>query len=362
MVEIGNCWTERPSLFVAPATEPDPEKRALLVLKWILCSLKAELYIGRDANAGIKKPLNAFLGELFFGNWKDDTGATSNVISEQVSHHPPITAVHMWDDEAGIRGTGYARSEMTFNGYISVKHTGHATLHLDKFDEDYLIPMPDATVKGFLAGHLYPELGGTYYIISSTGFTSQIQFSGKGFRSGLKNSVSAKLYRTEDPTKSPIYSVSGQWSGQFSIQNASGEVLETCTPGGTSVAPLLGPEPSEQDPWESRRAWKDVIAALREGDMQGTITAKSKLEVAQRVMRKTEKAAGVIWEPLFFRSVPEEDKIITELAKALRWDFQPERTKGIWKFDAKRAKELKAPFHEGLTPYGEAREVEKLST
>lgn len=47
---------------------------------------------------------------------------------------------------------------MTFNGNINVKQTDHAMVHIDRYDEDYLIPIPDAKVKGFLAGHLYPEL------------------------------------------------------------------------------------------------------------------------------------------------------------------------------------------------------------
>ncbi|KAI4156039.1 MAG: hypothetical protein L6R39_001155 [Caloplaca ligustica] len=71
-------------------------------------------------------------------------------MSKMCSHHPPITACYMWNNEHGIR--------MTFNGNINVKQTDHAMVHIDRYDEDYLIPIPDAKVKGFLAGHLYPEL------------------------------------------------------------------------------------------------------------------------------------------------------------------------------------------------------------
>jgi hypothetical protein len=85
VVEVASCWTERPSLFVAPSLEPDPQKRVLLVLKWILGSVKSQYYLGGDGVAGIKKPLNAFLGELFFGHWSDET-ATSGIISEQVRY------------------------------------------------------------------------------------------------------------------------------------------------------------------------------------------------------------------------------------------------------------------------------------
>ena len=82
-VEFPSYWAEHPSIFVAPASEPDPQKRALLVLRWFLAALKRQQYAGRDENAGVKKPLNAFLGELFFAQWQDQSGVTK-LVSEQV--------------------------------------------------------------------------------------------------------------------------------------------------------------------------------------------------------------------------------------------------------------------------------------
>ena len=75
-------------MFVAPAAEKDPAKRALLVLKWFLTTLKQQ-YASRSENLGSeKKPLNPFLGELFFGKWKDDAG-TTQLVSEQVRYVGP---------------------------------------------------------------------------------------------------------------------------------------------------------------------------------------------------------------------------------------------------------------------------------
>lgn len=83
MTEIPVCWVERPSLFAAPALEPDPAKRALLVLQWLIGSLKAQFYIGEDSKKGIKKPLNAFLGEILIGSCTDED-ATARLVVEQV--------------------------------------------------------------------------------------------------------------------------------------------------------------------------------------------------------------------------------------------------------------------------------------
>ena len=77
-----------------------------------------------------------------------------------------------------------------------------------------------------------------------------------------------------------------------------------------SVAPL-----AEQDTWESRKAWADVISALRRGDMQSTSDAKSKIERAQRGMRKDEESKGKgDWERCFFTRT-ERDERFADLAK-----------------------------------------------
>jgi len=83
LVEYSSYWAEHPSVFVAPASEQDPAKRAMLVLKWFLSTLKQQ-YSSRNEKLGSeKKPLNPFLGELFLGRWEDDAGITQ-LVSEQV--------------------------------------------------------------------------------------------------------------------------------------------------------------------------------------------------------------------------------------------------------------------------------------
>lgn len=83
LTEFSSYWCEHPSIFVAPAKEADPEKRALLVLKWFLTTLKQQYASRSEQYGNEKKPLNPFLGELFLGKWEDEAG-TTELISEQV--------------------------------------------------------------------------------------------------------------------------------------------------------------------------------------------------------------------------------------------------------------------------------------
>lgn len=123
LTEYSAYWTEHPSIFVAPATEPDPAKRALLVLKWFLSTLKQQ-YSSRSEKLGSeKKPLNPFLGELFLGKWVDDVGETQ-LVSEQVSHHPPVTAYCIWNQDYGVRVCIFVRCQGSrANGLCSSKVT-----------------------------------------------------------------------------------------------------------------------------------------------------------------------------------------------------------------------------------------------
>jgi hypothetical protein len=83
LTEFSSYWCEHPSVFVAPANEKDPAKRALLVLKWFISTLKQQYASRSEQYGNEKKPLNPFLGELFLGKWEDAAG-TTELISEQV--------------------------------------------------------------------------------------------------------------------------------------------------------------------------------------------------------------------------------------------------------------------------------------
>ena len=369
-VEVGGAWTERPSILAAPALEASAERRSLLILKWFLLSLKRQFYIG--GGEALKKPFNPFLGELFIADYTDGD-ATAHLVTEQVSHHPPITAAYMWDEAHGIHGSGYFRVEMVFNsGFgsgagsglgIDLRQYGHAVIHIDRFDEDYLIPAARARVKGFLSGQLYPELIGTSHIVSSSGFISEIQFSPPAKSGGWlkwprfgggkdqRNLFKAVLYRRDDPKKTPIYVVAGQWSGAFTITHCdSGRVIENVDlSAGTPAVPAETLPVEEMDPFETRRAWRPVIEAIRKDDMADTSRQKARLEDAQREKRTVEERNGAKWEPLFFRKLEGKYELFEKLGSATSWPLEQERTDGVWIVDEQKVQKMKRPFRPDST-------------
>lgn len=327
------------------------------MLRLFLIGLRSQLYVAGAPNISVKKPLNAFLGELFLSSWTDSSAqATTRLVVEQVSHHPPITAVHIASEEHGVRADGYARPEMTFNGAINIRQIGHTILRLDKFDEDYLLPFPDVQVRGFLSRCLYPELLGTYKIISSTGYVSEIKFSGTGVFSGTKNYFEARIYHKEDGVKSYRYKIEGVWSEGWKVKDgATGQVLETYDIDAIQnrPAPMNIDSVENQDPWESRRAWRDVICELEKNNFRLASVAKQRVEEAQRRMRREEKTEGKAWKPLFFRSKPgDEHQTFHRLAKGTDWVLSDSQTNGVWMIDEGRLNSMQKPYRGDMTPLG----------
>lgn len=342
-------WAEYPSLFSSISSFPSPGERILQVTKWFLLCLRRQQYGPRPASAGAKKPLNAFLGELFlasFGEGKEKTF----LVAEQVSHHPPVTACSLRADGAGVRADGFAGQRITFSGNVHVRQAGHAVLSVSRDGEDeerYVVPLPDVTVSGVVTGTAYPELGGKYVLPSSSGWRAEVEFSGKralGLLGGEKHHVLAEVFGPDG--QEAVYKIEGVWDGKMVVTDAQGKEIETMDSMATEpVEPEL-PKLEEQSPWESRRAWADVVDALERGDMQATADAKNKLEEAQRAQRKRREEENGEWKPLFFRREKSDPRW-----EALK-DALPEESRkasqeaGFWVVDETN-KNKSRPFRDG---------------
>ncbi|PHH92057.1 hypothetical protein CDD83_9083 [Cordyceps sp. RAO-2017] len=349
LTEFSSYWATHPPIFTAPAAEPDPAKRTMLVLKWFLSTLKHQ-YASRSEQFGNeKKPLNPFLGELFLGTWNDEAGETS-LVSEQVSHHPPATAYCIRNHKAGIQLEGYNAQKATFKSTIIVKQIGHAVLTVPigsgdkKETESYLITLPSLHIEGLLFGAPFVELDGTSTIASSSGYTAKIDYSGRGWLSGKKNSVTAVVHPT-DKDKDILYNVTGQWTKEFEIyqgppkKNAKSTLIATYDAAATAQTDLRVAPLPEQHPLESRRAWSKVAEAIQKGDMDAVSVEKGKIEQAQRNMRIKEKSENRSWERRYFAAVDGQDKTLRLLggAAGVPLDGDQDKTGGLWRFDADKA-------------------------
>jgi len=198
-------------------------------------------------------------------------------------------------------------------------------------------------IEGLLFGSPFIELESTSYIASSTGFTAKIDYSGKGWLSGKKNSFVASLYPT-GKDKEVLFNVSGQWTKGFEIHsgdakhNSRDSLIEVWDPTQAPTSKLTVASVAEQHPLESRRAWSKVAAAIDSGDLDAVAHEKSKIENAQRDVRAKEKTEGRTWQRRYFTTLTGDD-VLTSLGfvVGVPEHGDAEKTGGLWRFDRSKA-------------------------
>ncbi|KAL6944959.1 hypothetical protein ACO0QE_002401 [Hanseniaspora vineae] len=365
LTEYSQYWAEHPDLllsinnavnkntfepsFPSSGIEYTPDLVKMLhVVRWFISTLKSQ-YCSRNESMGTeKKPLNPFLGELFVGKWEheqngsvlSDLGDTV-CLSEQVSHHPPITAYSIFNEKTNVSLEGYNQIKSTFSSTsLSVKQYGHALLRCEnknnqqqqqQKDDTFLITLPSLHIEGLLLAAPFVELDSKSYIQGSSGYFAVIEYSGRGYFSGKKNSFKCKIYKSYESyiydkdgkppssgsqdsssekqnkeDKKPLFVISGQWSGISNIYTSSsdekkrknGQVFYDAS---RVAAEHLHVKPVEkQNPLESRRAWEKVANAIKSGDYNLIHQEKSKLEDEQRLLRQTEQEKNTTWKTRWF--------------------------------------------------------------
>ena len=184
---------------------------------------------------------------------------------------------------------------------------------------------------------------------------ARIDYSGKGWMSGKKNTFTATLFPA-GREKEVLYSAEGQWNEAFVLKahdpktHKAGGTIDKWDGGKEAATKLTLPPLAEQDPRESKRAWKQVADSIAKGDMDATSHHKSTIENSQREMRKKEQAEGTEWARTFFSRIPDgkTDKVWDDLAKVTGERAETEKTGGCWRFDTEKAAHAKRPFPGGV--------------
>lgn len=321
LVEYSQYWSEHVDLLLEPNFVKSNGKdsieltRMIAVTKWFVSTLKSQYCSREETLGGEKKPLNPFLGEVFVGKWEDNSSekklGETILVSEQVSHHPPITAYAVENKKHNTILEGYngIRASMSTTA-LNVRQFGHALLEFRNLNENYLITLPPLHIEGMLAFSPFVELEQKSYIQSSAGYYTVIEYSGRGYFSGKKNTFKARIFKNFQDSKkkeNALYTISGQWSEKSTIAKGSSSPSSkdeiffdagNCQPQHLTVKPI-----EEQHHLESRKAWNDVANAIRQGDYDLIHEEKSKLENRQRDLRKAEEAKNEKWARRWFDEV-----------------------------------------------------------
>ncbi len=181
-------------LLEAPAEAgPEAEKeRMLAVIRWTLSVLTEEKF-------GLK-PYNPILGEVYRGTVQVGTTGPTVMLTEQVSHHPPISASYVHNEDKDVTLSGAMEAAPRFWGNsVEVEFVGPRVIRFGKAGETYTMNTPNLCFRGiFGVGRQFTEWCGVVTIrCEQTGMTAKLHFEQMGMfgMRGEPNSVKGEILR-----------------------------------------------------------------------------------------------------------------------------------------------------------------------
>uniref|UniRef100_A0A8C1WEW4 Oxysterol-binding protein n=1 Tax=Cyprinus carpio TaxID=7962 RepID=A0A8C1WEW4_CYPCA len=298
------------------------------------------------------KPFNPLLGETY-ELVRDDLGF--RLISEQVSHHPPVSAFHAEGLQKDFVFHGSIYPKLKFWGKsVEAEPKGIITLELPKHNEAYTWTNPTCCVHNIIVGQLWIEQYGSVEVINHrTGEKCCLSFKPCGLFGKELHKVEGYIL---DKSKKKVYNLYGKWTEcMYIVDPATFETYrkndkkasedkksskqasdseETPQPGGDSLEVIPGsqllwriaPRPvnsaqmynfttfamqlNELDkeieaviPKTDSRLRPD-IRAMENGDIDLASEEKKRLEEKQRAARKNRSKSDDEWKMRWFHQGP----------------------------------------------------------
>jgi len=225
-------------------------------------------------------------------------------LSEQVSHHPPISAFYVESGSRRISFNGHIYTKSSFLGVsVAVHNIGEGRVSLLDTGEDYVLTFPSGYGRGILTTP-WLELGGKCEITCpQTGYRSDIEFKCKQFWSNEQNKITAEVFSKD--SKKSLLKVEGEWNGKMTGKWAGGRTETFLDVNNLPSTKKNVKTVAEQEKHESRRLWREVTAGLKSGNIEAATEAKAGLEGRQRAEAKQRKEDNTKGENRMFSPIGE---------------------------------------------------------
>ncbi|KAH8724622.1 hypothetical protein GQ44DRAFT_617900 [Phaeosphaeriaceae sp. PMI808] len=334
-------YLDRPDTFISIGDSDDDLGRMLGCLRfWFTKDLK---YVkGRPC-----KPYNSTLGEFFRCNWKiedthptlktpnsapsssansitgDNKLVTVSYLTEQTSHHPPVSAFYVDCPAKGVSAKGYDQLSAKFTGtsvrVVAGAHNLGIFITLKNRDnEEYQLTHPAAYLGGLLRGSLSVSVADSCYVTCpKTGLKVILEYLEEGWLGRTQNKVQGVIYKYDPKNdtitkikdvadKDVLARIEGCWQDKiyYTIGNKPfnkvAEKILIIDLNPLDPIPKIVPPLEEQLPNESLKFWDSVTNAIVGKQYSLATTLKTEIEENQRQKAAERKAADKEWKPRFF--------------------------------------------------------------
>lgn len=253
----------------------------------------------------LMKPFNPILGETFEFE-KDGFRA----ISEQVSHHPPISAIHCTHPQYTFSAS--TSLQTNFKGtYLKLRPRGKCNVQIHNYSDHFVFEKPFTNVNNIIIGKINLDHHGKIEIKNlTTGDMATVILKKKGWFNKEIHQVSGVVCNSSGMCK---YTIEGHWDEKLIIKN---EVTGEETTGYSAMPALAGYEFSyfftefamqlnlppdlfmNLAPTDSR--YRPDQRALENGQLEIAANEKERLEEKQRNARKVREENNEEYKPIWF--------------------------------------------------------------
>eukprot|EP00128_Syssomonas_multiformis_P012565 Colp12_sorted_trinity150504_noHs@28951 len=281
------------------------------------------------------KPFNPLLGETYElvypeGKWR--------FVAEQVSHHPPVTAMHC-ESEKWIFWQDYKLDSKFRGQYLKVTPQGVLHLKLKTTGEHYTWKKPETTIHNIILGSLWIDHEGERFVYNhNTGDRCRLKFT--------PYSESYEYFRMEgsayDKDDVERYRLGGRWDdGMYAKKVVNGQEAGPEIPmwklhprpsdsaayyGMTSFTMMLNERvPGMIYPLTDCRFRPDQ-RFMEEGLIDEAADEKLRLEEKQRTARSVRQETGEVYHPRWFIEAHDPDSDTTSWV--YRGGYWEEKKKG----------------------------------
>jgi len=273
----------------------NPVHRMLGVVKWFLCTIQSENWH--------KKPYNPIIGEhITMSIESKDIGKTVYV-AEQVSHHPPVTAYHLYNETANISLSSSSTFAVKFSGnHVTATVDGSGQIKAGKLDEQYNLirRCPDVIIQNVIWGTRRMFWQGDMTIVCpKTGCTATFKFWEK---SNGVNLVKGTVSNTSNVEPSNV-TFEGRLGGiiETTVNGEKGVLIDVAT---VRKGTLHFPAGIETVPLSSINVWGQTSKYIVENNMDKAEESKKRVEQEQRDKTEERKILGEEFVPKWFHSTP----------------------------------------------------------
>lgn len=280
-------------LLLACAKGSTPLQRFLCVVAWHISTTRVAPFA--------RTPFNPILGETHHVSC-----GLLNVFLEQVSHHPPISALYAVNDHDGFQLQWWQKPCPQYHGNrVEVNVQGRRELFLNAHKEVYEMTCPKLVIRFFpTTGNEW--VGKSTIKCSGSQLQANLLFHARPFFSlwGNIGEISGQIL--DSSTGDPLFDISGSYKGVVSVLEIKTGETKVLFDAQKSLANLKAPKAlntKKVKETESVAVWRLVMEGLVERDWEVARKAKHEIEERQRALAKKTKKEMKKWIPKYFELV-----------------------------------------------------------